>query len=251
MAPIAWISGASSGLGRELALQLADQGYDLALLARRHALLEDLAQEIRPKGRRVLILEADVTSWPAMELAAKQIEEQLGPIDLLIANAGISLDLPVKRFDPLKARSVFEINTIGLMNTVAAALPYMMGRKRGHIAGVSSLASYLAIPRSNIYCASKAAARSYLEGLRIELAPYSIQVTTVCPGFVRTPMTDTNKFPMPFLMDVKPAVELILKRMQRGTTHINFPWPTYAIVRLASWLPSSLLRWLMLRTRPS
>jgi short-subunit dehydrogenase len=251
MAPIAFITGASSGLGWELSWQLAQQGYDLALLARRRHLLESLAEKISPLGRRVILLEADVSDWDAMQKAIQRTEQELGPIDLLIANAGVSLDLPVKRWDPLAAKKVFDINMIGLIYTVSAVLPSMMQRRRGHIVGVSSLASYLAIPRSTIYCASKAAARYYLQGLRLELAPYQIKVTTICPGFVKTPMTDKNKFPMPFLMDVEPAVALMVKGIQRGRESIHFPWPLYALVRLASSLPTYVLRRLLQRTRPT
>ncbi len=251
MNPVALITGASSGLGSEMARQLAKQGYDLTLFARRRTLLLELQTELEALGRKVLVIEGDVCDWPEMQKAAQRTEAELGPIALLIANAGVSLDAPVRRFDPIEARRVFEVNIIGLMHAVAAVLPFMLARKQGHIVGISSLASYLALPRSSVYCASKAAASNYLEGLRIELRSQGIRVTTVCPGFVHTPMTADMKTPRPFLMQVEPAVALILRRLKKGDELINFPWQIYSLVRLINLLPNSFLRWVLSRARPT
>lgn len=250
MQKIALITGASTGLGCEMARQLAAAGYDLALVARRQTLLDDLRQDLLSSGRRILVLVADVSRWDEIQKAVQRTEQELGPIDLLIANAGVSLDAPLSRFDVVQARQVYEVNVIGLMQTVAAALPSMMSRKRGHIVGISSLASYVSVPRSTVYCSSKAAVSSYLEGLRIELMPHGVQVTTVCPGFVKTPMTQKNKFKMPFLVEAPAAVRLILKGVAQSKSIIHFPLPLYLIILLIRCIPKPLFRRLLQNLRP-
>lgn len=251
MQKIAFITGASTGLGHELARQLAEAGYDLALVARRRALLDEMKKELAPSGRRILVIDADVVNWEAIKNAVLRTEKELGPIDLLVANAGVSLDAPLKRFDVAIARQVYEVNVIGLMQTVAAVLPFMMERKRGHIVGVSSLASYIAVPRSTVYCSSKAAVSSYLEGLRIELMPLGIPVTTVCPGFVRTPMTQKNKFKMPFLLDAPDAVRIMVKGIAARKAMVHFPKPLYLIILLLRCIPKPIFRQLLMRLRPA
>lgn len=250
MSKIAFVTGASTGLGHELAKQLVQSGYDVALVARRLPLLEDLKKELEPFGQRVLVLAADVSRWDEIRLAVERAEQELGPIDLLIANAGISLDAPLKRFKVADARLVYEVNVIGLMQTVAAVLPFFMERKRGHIVGVSSLAAYLSVPRSTIYCSSKAAVSSYLEGLRIELMPLKIPVTTICPGFVRTPMTQKNKFKMPFLLDAPDAVRIMMRGIAARKAMVHFPSALYAMILLLRLIPKPIFRQVLMRLRP-
>ncbi|WP_176736687.1 SDR family NAD(P)-dependent oxidoreductase [Oligoflexus tunisiensis] len=250
MSKIAFVTGASTGLGHELARQLVQAGYDVALVARRFALLEALKKELDPLGRRVLVIAADVSRWEDIKGAVDRTEKELGPIDLLIANAGVSLDAPLKRFNVAEARLVYEVNVIGLMQTVAAVLPYFMERKRGHIVGVSSLAAYLSFPRSTVYCSSKAAVSSYLEGLRIELMPLKIPVTTICPGFVRTPMTQKNKFKMPFLLDAPDAVRIMMRGIEARKATVHFPSSLAVIVQLLRLVPKPLFRQVLLRLRP-
>jgi short-subunit dehydrogenase len=250
LSKIAFVTGASTGLGHELAKQLVAAGYDVALVARRLTLLEDLKKELDPLGRRVLVLAADVSRWDEIKAAVDRTEKELGPIDLLIANAGVSLDAPLKRFNVAEARTVYEVNVIGLMQTVAAVLPYFMERQRGHIVGVSSLAAYISVPRSTVYCSSKAAVSSYLEGLRVELMPLKIKVTTVCPGFVRTPMTQKNKFKMPFLLDAPDAVRIMMRGIEAKKTMIHFPSSLAMIVKGLRLIPAPLFRQILLRLRP-
>lgn len=250
MSKIAFVTGASTGLGHELAKQLVTSGYDVALVARRLSLLEELKKELDPIGRRVLVIAADVSRWDEIKAAVDRTEKDLGPIDLLIANAGVSLDAPLKRFNVAEARSVYEVNVIGLMQTVAAVLPYFMERKRGHIVGVSSLAAYLSVPRSTVYCSSKAAVSSYLEGLRVELMPLKIPVTTICPGFVRTPMTQKNKFKMPFLLDAPEAVRIMLRGIEAKKTMVHFPSSLAIIVKALRFIPAPIFRQILLRLRP-
>lgn len=237
---VAFITGASTGIGRELALRLAAEGYELGLAARRQNLLEDLGNELAAKGHKAAIYPCDVRDHEAIEQAVHDCEAELGPIDLLVANAGVAGDLSVKNFDVAKARQIYEVNVIGLMQTVAAVLPSMIKRRSGHIVGISSLASYTSFPRNYVYCASKAAVNAHLEGLRLELLPYGVHVTVICPGFIKTPMTADVRFPMPFLMPVEAAVERILKAIEQKKAKFNFPLPLYLMTRLAAHLPSRL-----------
>lgn len=250
LSKIAFVTGASTGLGNELARQLVQSGYDVALVARRLPLLEALKKELDPLGQRVLVLAADVSRWDEIKAAVDRTEKELGPIDLMIANAGVSLDAPLRRFNVAEARLVYEVNVIGLMQTVAAVLPYFMERKRGHIVGVSSLAAYVSFPRSTVYCSSKAAVSSYLEGLRIELMPHRIAVTTVCPGFVRTPMTQKNKFKMPFLLDAPDAVRIMLRGIEARKAMVLFPTTLAIMVRALRFIPGPILRQVFMRLRP-
>jgi short-subunit dehydrogenase len=250
LSKIAFVTGASTGLGHELAKQLVQAGYDVALVARRLPLLETLKKELEPFGQRVLVLGADVSRWDEIQAAVDRTEKELGPIDLLIANAGVSSDAPLKRFNVAEARMVYEVNVIGLMQTVAAVLPYFMERKRGHIVGVSSLAAYVSFPRSTVYCSSKAAASSYLEGLRLELMPLNIPVTTICPGFVRTPMTQKNKFKMPFLLDAPDAVRIMMRGIEARKAMVHFPTSLGLIVRGLRFIPAPIFRQIVLRLRP-
>ncbi|MDQ3233593.1 MAG: SDR family NAD(P)-dependent oxidoreductase [Pseudobdellovibrionaceae bacterium] len=250
MSKIAFVTGASTGLGHELAKQLVQAGYDVALVARRLPLLESLKKELDPLGQRVLVIAADVSRWDDIKGAVERTERELGPIDLLVANAGVSLDAPLKRFNVAEARTVYEVNVIGLMQTVAAVLPFFMERKRGHIVGVSSLAAYVSVPRSTVYCSSKAAVSSYLEGLRVELMPLNIPVTTICPGFVRTPMTQKNKFKMPFLLDAPDAVRIMMRGIAARKTMVHFPSSLYFIVLAIRAVPKPIFRQILVRLRP-
>lgn len=239
------ITGASAGIGAELARQMAARGYSLALIARRLPLLEELAADLRQQnpGVDVGIYQADVVNADEIKAAVERIESEQGPIDICVANAGVAIASSVRNFDIKKAREVYDVNVIGLMQTIAAVLPFMISRKRGQIVGVSSLASYLTAPRVYPYCASKAAVSAHLEGLRVELLPYGIRVVTVCPGFIKTPMTEGAQLKMPFLMELDKAVRHMLDRMEAGKEEvINYPWGLYTIIRGLNLLPQSLKR---------
>lgn len=246
---VAWITGASTGIGEELARQLAAKSYRLSLLARRKELLEKLAEELRAKGAEVLCMEGDVRDMNRLQEVVTETEAALGPIDLVIANAGISSDLPVRRFSASEARKIYEVNVIGLMQTIAAVLPLFLERDRGHIVGVSSLASYISLPRSAVYCSSKAAVSSFLEGLRLELLPTQVKVTTLCPGFIHTPLTAKNKFKMPFVQHPPEAVAKMVKAIEDVKPVWNDPMPLYAMIRTAQALPDFIKRTMAAKLR--
>ena len=249
----ALITGASSGIGEEMALQLAAQGYSLSLVARREHLLEavaerawDIAQE---QGHDVTILShiADVSSRQAAHDLVKESEAMLDGIDLLILNAGIGESQDVHHFDDSVAARTIEVNVNANIYLIGAALPAMLQCRKGHIVGMSSLAAYRGLPGSAAYCASKAAFSTLLESLRADLRSAGIHVTTVSPGFIRTPMTSRNSQKMPCLMPVDKAVQLILRGIHRKKSEIRFPWRLATAIRLARLLPDSIYQFLASR----
>ncbi|SMF05396.1 SDR family NAD(P)-dependent oxidoreductase [Pseudobacteriovorax antillogorgiicola] len=242
MTKVAFITGASTGIGHELCLQLADRGYDIGMVARREDLLKELAAKVEAKGRRAVACPCDVVNRDQVQDAVRQVSRELGQIDLLVANAGIGVDQPIQSFDPELAKKIYEVNVIGLMETIAAVLPDMVARRQGHIVGVASLASYISFPKTYVYCASKHAVRAHLDGLRLEAHSFGIKVTTICPGFIKTPLTAKNKFKMPFLMEVDDAVRLMIDGIESGKKVINFPRRLYYLIRIANLLPEALKR---------
>ena len=244
MAPltsVALITGASSGIGLELARRLAREGTKVALVARRRDLLEGLAAEIRAAGGTALALPCDVRERMPMHAAVAQAARDLGPIDLLIANAGVGHVIPADRFDAALFEDTIRTNLLGPVYAVEAALPAMLSRRAGHIVGVSSLAAYRGFPMTHAYCASKSALNAFLEGLRAEISDRGVRITTVCPGFVRTPMTVKNKGAMPFLLEPDEAARRILRAVRAGRRVYNFPWPMAALMALVRLAPGGLL----------
>jgi short-subunit dehydrogenase len=242
---VALITGASSGIGWELARQLAVAGCKVGLVARREAPLRELQTVIASKGGKAAIAIADVGQREQVEAALQTIREQLGPIDLVIANAGVGKPTLLDPVNIADVEDMIRINLMGTIYTLSAALPEMLARKTGHLVAISSLAGYRALPGESAYCASKAAVNAYLDGLRIHLRGTGVQVTTVCPGFVKTPMTAMNTFHMPGLLEADAAARRIIRAIQAGTKVYNFPWRLHLMVKLSRWLPDRLMNWVM------
>jgi len=238
---IAVITGASSGIGWEMAKQLAQQGCHVGLIARRRERLEALAAECRAFGVRTAVASADVSDREKTLAAFRAIRAELGPIDLLIANSGIGKPTPLDPLDMALVDNMIRVNYLGVVYAVEGVLPEMLERRKGHIAAVSSLASYKGIPGESGYCSSKAAVNFYLEGLRIQLRNRGIAVTTVCPGFIKTPMTEVNEFPMPFVISADKAAQKILHALARKKKVFNFPWTTSLMMRSLRWMPDWLV----------
>jgi NAD(P)-dependent dehydrogenase (short-subunit alcohol dehydrogenase family) len=237
------ITGAASGLGRQLALTLAAEGAAIAALDLQSEPLQKLAADLA--GKRCAWAVADVTDPAALRVAVDSLQERLGPIDLLIASAGIGRETSALAFRPEDFEAVVRVNLIGVANSVAAVLPGMMARRRGHLVAISSLASFRGLPRMAAYCAAKAGVNALMDSLRVELKPSGIVVTTVCPGWIRTPMTDNLKVVMPDLMEVEDATQRILDAMRRRRPFYAFPRSTAWRVRLLRWLPAGLGDWLI------
>lgn len=239
------ITGAASGIGRQLALTLAAEGARLAALDRQAAGLEALAAEL--KGKPLATAVADVTDAAAVREAVACLEAQLGPTDLLIASAGIGAETSATDFRPEVMADVINVNLLGVVNSIAAVLPGMRERRRGHLAALSSLASYRGLPRMAGYCASKAGVNAVLDSLRVELRPFNIATTTICPGWIRTPMTAPLDVPVSDMMDVGEAARRIVAALRARRPFVAFPAHNVRQVRLLRYLPRALGDWMAYR----
>ena len=219
------ITGASSGIGEALALAYARPGVLLSLSGRDEARLGEVAAAVAARGASATETILDVRDRDAT--AAWAIDaDQRRPIDLVIANAGISGGTHGGPESAEQTRAVFAVNLDGVINTVLPLMPRMIARGVGQIALISSLAGHRGFPGAPAYSASKAAVKVWGESLRGELAPRGVKVTVVMPGFVKSRMTDVNDFPMPFLMSAERAAEIIRGGLARDRARIAFPWPT-------------------------
>lgn len=242
------VTGASSGIGWALAKALAGQGARVGAIARRGDRLAELAREVSAAGGRIETAVADVSDRFALRSAIGQISAALGPVDLLIANAGMSHHTGAEEMHVPKVEEITRVNYFGVVYAVEAVLPGMLERGRGHIVGISSLAAFKGLPGAAAYCASKSAVNAYLESLRIELRSKRIAVTTVCPGFVNTPIIARNPSTM-FLMEPDEAARRILKALHRRPGLFRFPKRMAALMWLAKWAPDWLIARNVLLTR--
>ena len=241
------VTGASSGIGRGLALEIAARGGRLALLARRDDLLREVVDEINAQNGTAIAVAADVRDSKAMRAAADRVRAELGPIDVLIANAGIGTTKAAAQLDPEQVAQVIDINVIGAVNSVAAVLPEMVERDSGQLVAISSLASYRGVPKSAAYCASKAALSSFFESVRIDLRNTGVIVTIIYPGFIKTPLTAGRKAKMPYLMEVDYAVKKIVTAIEKGKKSYAFPWQLATIVRAGMIMPIAMYDWIAAR----
>jgi short-subunit dehydrogenase len=243
------ITGASSGLGRALAETCARRGAVLHLSGRDAARLGHAAEACRAKGAEVRAAVLDVTDAAAM---AAWIGGA-GRLDLVIANAGISAGTGGATEPADQARKIFATNVTGVLNTALPAIAAMAAQApgadgvRGRVAVIASLAAFVAAPGAPAYCATKAAVQRWAEALDATERARGIRLHAVCPGYVRTPMTALNEFPMPFLMDAEDAARRTLAGIARGRVRIAYPWPTYAMARLAGALPPAVTSWIFSR----
>jgi short-subunit dehydrogenase len=232
------ITGASSGIGAALARRFARPGVDLALGGRDPARLAAVAAACCQAGAEVAERCVEVTDRAAMAAWVEDADRQ-APLDLVIANAGVSgTQLPP---GPERTRAFFRINLDGVLNTLEPAQAAMLARGRGHLALMSSLASFRGFPSAPAYCSSKAAIRVLGESLRGRLGQSGIVVSVICPGFVATPMTADNRFAMPLLMSPERAAAVIERGLARGRARIAFPLRTYWSARLLAVLPHRLV----------
>jgi short-subunit dehydrogenase len=238
---VAWVTGASSGIGWALAKELASQGCKVGVSARREEPLRRLVDEIEQAGGSAVLAVADVGVRDSVQAAGEWIAEQLGPVDLLIANAGVGVPTTVDPMNVDVIEETFQVNVLGVVYAIEAVLPGMLARGRGHLAAVSSLAAYKGMPAESAYTASKAAVNTFMEGLRIQLRYRGVAVTTICPGFVRTPMTAEHEFKMPWLLEPEDAARRIVRALRRKKKVYNFPLGTTLLMKLACWLPDWLI----------
>ena len=234
------ITGASSGLGRGMALEIASRGGHLGLLARREELLNEIVAEVKKRNVKAIAATADVRDAKAVREAADRFRRELGPIDILIANAGIGTADHAVSLTPEHAANVIGINVLGAINSVAAVLPEMVARKQGRLVAISSLAAYRGLAKSAAYCASKAALTAYFESLRIDLRRSGVGVTIIHPGFIKTDLTAGRQAKMPYLMELDDGVKKIVSAIEKEKRIYAFPWQLATIVRATMMLPASM-----------
>lgn len=244
----AFITGASSGIGREVAKRLARRGTLVVVSARRFELLQELVEEVTAEGGRALACELDVRDVARVESELARLDREVGGFDLILANAGVGRTLRSDRLEWSDVVDVMDVNLRGAVATLIAGMNLMLPRGRGTLAGVSSLAGTRGMPTSGAYSASKAGLQAFLETLEIDLQPTGLRVVDIQPGFVRTPMTDVNDFKMPFLMDLEDAGALCVRGLERGESVVTFPWQlAWPLRTLGRAMPRALWRWLSSR----
>ena len=240
------ITGASSGIGEALAHSYAADGIHLTLTGRDSTRLSQVAQDCRALGAEVIVHALDVTNREKMAELIAQVD-QAHPLDLVIANAGVSAGSGGQGENEEQVRNIFSINVGGVLNTIWPAINVMKTRRRGQIAIVSSLAGFMGLPGAPAYSATKVAVKAYGEALHGALKPDGIAVSVICPGFVKSRITAKNDFPMPMLMDAPKAAKIIRRGLEKQKLTIVFPWPLAISTWLMSILPPFLRIWLMSR----
>ncbi|MCX6175041.1 MAG: SDR family NAD(P)-dependent oxidoreductase [Ignavibacteriales bacterium] len=243
------ITGASTGIGKAIAVKLLEANCKLVLTARRTELIEKYLHQSLITNNQPLILKCDVSKKEEVVSAYNKIKEKFEKVDVAILNAGIGHNVTVENYNSRFAEETFGANIFGIVYWVEQLLPEFVKSKEGMIVGVSSLADNRGYSGSGFYGASKAAASIYLEGLRVELKRYGINVITVKPGFVKTPMTDQNKFKMPLLMSAEKAAYIIIDGIKKEKRVIQFPWQMVLLTRFVGCLPGRLYEWLAMKTK--
>ena len=230
------ITGASSGLGAELARQYASHTVELTLLARREDLLNNLKNELRSKCKQVDIVVADVSKFEDLQEKIKLI----GAVDIVILNAGVSIGhssemTPVKDF-----KNLYDVNVIANHAILEILIPHFKEQKSGKIVFISSLASLISMPSSKAYSSSKRALNAYAEGVRYKYSKHGLQVINILPGFIKSELTDKNNFNMPFILSTQAGVEKIIDAIEKNKKFYAFPFKFYLIIRLLNALPQFL-----------
>jgi short-subunit dehydrogenase len=235
----AWITGASSGIGRALAAALAERGVKVAASARSADKLAELASA----HPGIAPLPLDVEDAAAMAEAVRSIAGTIGPIDLAVLSAGVWEAMSARNFSAAKAARSMAVNYQGIVNAIEALLPLMLERGAGHIAMVASVAGYRGLGPAAAYGPTKAAVINLAEALRNDLAARGIAVSVINPGYVETPMTSTNKFPMPFIITAEDAAQRIVRGLEKRKFEIAFPWQLVALMKLGRRMPNSMFFW--------
>jgi NAD(P)-dependent dehydrogenase (short-subunit alcohol dehydrogenase family) len=236
----AWITGAGKGLGRAVVVRLLQSGWTVAVSARTESDLVTLAAEAGALDQSVVPFAVDVTDEGAMMATAAAIEEQIGPLDLVIFNAGTHQPVHAHEFAVEPFRKLFETNVMGVVHGLAAVLPRFIARRSGHVVVVSSVAGYRGLVTGAAYGATKAALTNMCEALKPELDRHGVKITVVSPGFIRTPLTDKNPFKMPFLMEPDDAAARLVRALDSGRFEITFPRRFTWFLKVLRCLPYAL-----------
>ncbi|WP_163876379.1 SDR family NAD(P)-dependent oxidoreductase [Rhizobium laguerreae] len=237
---IVWISGASSGIGRALALRLAGEGYKVAVTARSHEKLVELQAEANGLSGSIIVLDGDVTNAEDMEHVIASIEYEHGTLAMAILNAGVCLPVHAEDLKRTDFEKSFAVNLSGVVNCLLPAIRHMKAKGQGQIAIVSSVTGYGGLPTGAAYGATKAALINMAESLKFDLDKMGIRIQLVSPGFVDTPATRKNAFPVPALVSVEEAAREIAAGLKSQAFEITFPKRFTAMLKLARLLPYSV-----------
>jgi short-subunit dehydrogenase len=238
---VVWITGASTGIGKEIAQELAKAGVKIAASARSHEKLKQLGPHIHPYP-------VDVTNADAVKKTVEKIEAELGPIDLAIFGAGTYTPQNASQFDLAQFEQMMRTNYFGVVNCIAALLPNMQLRKAGHLAWIASVAGYVGLPNAAAYGPSKAALINLAESLKPELELQNINISVINPGFVATPMTAKNEFPMPFIMQPAEAAHRTINGLAKRKFEIAYPSRFVWILKFLRLLPYNVFFWIITKT---
>lgn len=232
-----WVVGASSGIGAELAHELARRGAHVAISARRREELDAVARADPSGPASLTVVPVDVTDRGSVDDATAAVRTELGGLDCVVHSAGYWNQFDATTWDRDDFARHVEVNLLGLNNVLGAVVPGFARSGSGHVVGIASVAGYRGLAGSEAYGATKAAQLNLLEAMRASLSRSGVRVSTVSPGFVRTPMTDTNRFTMPFLIDADEAARSIADGMESGDDDISFPLPMAVLMRAARLVP--------------
>jgi len=236
----AWITGASTGIGRDVALQLAAAGVKVAVSARS-------VEKLQALGPSVLIVPLDVTDAGSCKVAVDRIESELGPIDLAVLGAGTYTPVAIDDLDPARFAHMMDTNYMGVVNCLAALAPRMIARRSGHLSWIASVAGYMGLPKAAAYGPTKAALINLAESLYPEMREKGVAVSVINPGFVETPLTAQNDFEMPFLMKPEDAARRTINGLAAGRFEVAYPRRFVAILKTVRLLPYALFFRLMAR----
>ena len=237
-----WITGASSGIGKALAIKFANEGWQVAASARR----ENLLQELNSNNSNIHSFPLDVKDEPATKKVFQDIVKKFEAVDICVFCTGIHDPESEKKLSNEKIREIMETNFFGTVNCIMAVNAYFRERKNGHISIVSSVAGYRGFPAASGYCASKAALTSLAESLFFDFKRYNVRISLVSPGFIKTPLTDKNKFPMPMIKSSEYAAQkMFIGLTKKNTFEIHFPKTFTIMVKLLKIMPNWLFFWLV------
>jgi short-subunit dehydrogenase len=232
-----WVTGASTGIGAEICKQLVAEGVVVAASARN-------AEALNALGQGIHAYPLDVTDEAKVAASFAAIEAQHGPIDLIIAGAGTYAPASAADFQTKMFRQMYEVNYLGVINVLAAALPKFRARRAGHLSWIASVSGYRGLPKAAAYGPTKAALINLAESLKPELNRDGVNVSVINPGFVRTPMTAVNDFEMPFLMEPADAARATITGLAKGKFEVAYPTPFVAIMKFGRLLPYRIFFWI-------
>jgi NAD(P)-dependent dehydrogenase (short-subunit alcohol dehydrogenase family) len=240
---VAWVTGAGTGIGRGIAKRLAEDGWRVAISARTARDLDSLVMEAPD---RIAAFQLDVTDAKAADATGRAIEASFGPVDLAILNAGSYFPTTAEKFSVENFHRTVDLNLMGTVNCMGPIVPSMVARRRGHIAIMGSQTAFLGMPTAASYGATKAALNSMAEAFKPDFDRYGVTITIINPGFVKTPLTARNTFPMPFLMDLDDALDVIMRGLDQKKFAINFPrrmtLSTKTLAALPGWAKFAITR---------